>query len=88
LGFEEEVERFILSELPIQNPLKKSGSNFLRQTKTKYSSAEEYLPKAFHFSKWKAFFFSSETGSLSVAEAPGLRSEKEKPLLNHSSKGL
>ncbi|WP_353482235.1 hypothetical protein [Haliscomenobacter sp.] len=42
----------------------------MRQTKTKYSSAEEYLPKAFHFSKWKAFF-ASETGSLSVAEAPG-----------------
>jgi len=35
LGFELEAERFISSELPIQNPIKKSGSNFLRHTHPK-----------------------------------------------------
>jgi hypothetical protein len=71
----------------------------LRQTKTKYSSAEEYLPKAFHFSKWKAFFASATLSdrALLVAErsrsagsdriAERSRSEKRKTLAEPLQQG-
>jgi hypothetical protein len=56
LGFESEAERFISSELPIQNPLIKLGSNFLRHTKRCTTLKQKYKTSVLQDENYFSFF--------------------------------